>query len=227
MTTLAIADYKDTPREELTAKISKLLKLNYEVLHKNPVNTKFNYDEVAKTVVDEKITPSNDFTYTNIMKIIEEFVYNQCEIAGLLAKEQADLLKLKTDLENYKTLHRETMTHNKEYEIEKTENDIIYIERSMPLLVNMNRQLIYEQYQPDEFACKPRDYEKMVESLDKFVGNRRIKAFADWYANGSDQDQIEFDRKYAEYFESLDDLITLHEISLGIIPIHGLNLDGN
>ena len=164
MSTPSVADYKDTPREELTAKISKLLKLNYEVVNVNPLNTTFNCDEVAQMVYD-RIATSGDFSYTNIMKIIEEFVYNKSEI--------------------------------------------------------------YDQYQPDEYRCKPRDYQRMLETLNK-VGNPRVTAFADWYANASIYEQnSEYESKYAEYFVSLDDLVTLHEIELGIIHVDGLNLDDN
>jgi hypothetical protein len=223
MSTKQVVDYKDTPREELTAKISKLLKLNYEVLFTDKINTKYNYDDVAKTLVDEKITPSNDFSYTNITKILDEFVYNQREVDELLAKEQAELQKLKTDLENYKTLHRETMTPKKEYEIKDTDFNIIRIERSIPLVISMKRQLVYELYQPDEYSCKPMNYQRMLESLNK-IGNPRITAFAEWYANASIREQnTQYAAKYDEYFESLDDLIILHEISRGILVVDGLN----
>jgi len=227
MSTKQVVDYKDTPREELTAKISKLLKLNYEVLFTDEVNTKYNYDDVAKTLVDEKITPSNDFSYTNIMKILEDFVYNQHEVDELQAKKQADLQKQKTDFENYKTLCRETMTHKKELDIIITNLNIKMTETNIQLLVDIKRQLVYELYQPDEYSCKPRDYQRMMESLNK-VGNPRITAFAEWYANANILEQnTQYVDKYAEYFVSLDDLITLHEICRGIIIVDGLNRDNN
>lgn len=223
MSTTSVADYKDTPREELTAKISILLKLNYEVMNANPVNTKFNCDDVAQMVYDQ-IATSGDFSYTNIMKIIEEFVYNKSEIDELMAKHTQQLDGCNTIIENYKKKSGEEMTPSQKFEYEHAKSKLRLTESRLGVTRSLAEVHIYELYQPDEFACKPRDYEKMLESLDKFVGNRRIKAFADWYANASIYEQnTQYESKYAEYFVSLDDLITLHEISLGIIPIHGLN----
>jgi len=215
-------NYSNMPREELISKIAKLLKLNYEALQTDPVNTKFKYDEVALMVYD-RIATSGDFGYTNIMKILNEFVYNQSDVDELLAKHTQDLNDAKTKLENYKQKCGNDMSSLKRLECEQSEYNIKFTEHTIPIIGRLKQIWIYETYQPDAFACKPRDYEKMLESLDK-QSNPRIKAYAEWYANASIKEQnTEFDSKYDEYFESLDDLITLHEICLGIIPIDGLN----
>lgn len=224
MSSLSVADYKNTPREELTDKIARLLKLNYEAINDAQVNTKFNYDEVTQMVYNQ-IVASEDFSYTNIIKILEEFVYNQSEVNELLAKRTQELDDAKTKLENCKLKSSKEITPLARLKWEQAEYDIKFTEHNIPIMCRLAEIRIFDIYQPDEFACKPRDYEKMLESLDKFVGNPRIITFAKWYANASIKEQnTEYVSKYAEYFESLDDLITLHEISLGIIPIDGLNV---
>ena len=226
MSTPSVADYKDTPREELTAKISKLLKLNYEVVNANPLNTKFNCDEVAQMVYD-RIATSGDFSYTNIMKIIEEFVYNQSEIDELMTKHTQQIDGCKTIIENYKKKCGEEMTPDQKFEYKRAESKLRLTESQLGVTRSFAKVLIYDQYQPDEYMCKPRDYQRMLETLNK-VGNPRVTAFADWYANASIYEQnTQYESKYAEYFTSLDDLITLHEIGLGIIHVDGINLDGN
>lgn len=216
------AEYSQTPKTELVAKIAKLLELNYKALY-NDANMKYKYDEAANRVYDEKIAPSNDFSYSNILTMMTDFVYNQQEVDELLGKGMKEINDVRHLVEEFKRRIGENIAP---IQTLKYEREISALNRAEAELLIKSRSWenrIFEKYQPDQFSCKPRDYVKMMESFDKVVNNPRIKAYADWYANASIEEQnTQYEEKYDEYFKSLDDLITLHEITLGIIPIDGV-----
>jgi len=220
---MPIADYKDTPRDALIEKLAYLMKLNYVCLFENKNIDKFDYADVATKVYDTRIMPSGDFSYTNIKRILDTNLYNQAEIDELTKELETEYQTHLQKLEDYKTkVCSNPMTSEQEFKYERFKFEAEHKRSSAGVKMSLEKIYIYETYQPDMFACKPRDYATMMESLAK-VGNPRVTAYADWYANANTYEQnTKYSEKYDEYFESLEDLITLHEIDHGVIQVDGL-----
>ena len=217
-------NYQDMPRDEFITKLTYLLKLNHESLYIDKNNDVYDYADVAKDVYDNKIVPSGDFSYKNIFKILSEYLYNQQEI------DEADK-QIKLQIQEIEQQHELDIAKcsdaDKKFKYLSYEFDIIRLKGKTTLQIDKAKIYVYETFQPDIFACKPRDYYSMIASLTK-IGNTRILAYADWYANASVYEQnTQYVEKYDEYFESLDDLITLCEIVCSVIHVDGLNRDPN
>lgn len=239
-------NYANMPTEELVAKIERLIKLNYTALHgSKKINRNFN--KIAQMILNTKIIPSNNYDYDNIMSILSN-PSDDDRMSGIISKYNDETTHIAIKVNNYVRTINKLCEQAERYKIKygNNEDSLARYTEMMTLIAKMKRDVaeinaeletrktrdqygiildnlyIYDHVQPDDFNCTPKNYDKMISSLEK-VGNPRITNFVKWYATADSSDQSKyFVDKYDEYFESLDDHITLHEIMLHIIHVDGL-----